>query len=98
MPLPLGPEVDPTPRPLPARVPLRGRYVVLEPLHRRHAAELWQAAQGADETWAYLPAGPFVAADAMAREVLALSVDRDRLFWAVRPLSTGAVSGWLALT
>ena len=34
MPLPLGPEVDTTPRPLPARVPLRGQYAVLEPLHR----------------------------------------------------------------
>src|ERR1035437_6033121 len=49
--LPLGPEVDTTPRPLPARVPLRGQHVVLEPLHRRHAAELWRAAQGADESF-----------------------------------------------
>jgi RimJ/RimL family protein N-acetyltransferase len=50
----IGPEVDTTPRPLPARIPIRGRYVTLEPLHRRHAAELWQAAQGADDSWTYL--------------------------------------------
>ena len=66
MPQPLGPEVDTAPRPLPARVPVRGQYVVLEPLHRRHAAELWQAAQGGDESWTYLPVGPFSSAGAMA--------------------------------
>jgi len=98
MPLPLGPEVDTTPRPLPARVPLRGQYVVLEPLHRRHATELWQAAQGADETWTYVSPGPFPTSEAMARHVMELSVDRDRMFWAIRPLTTGVASGWLALT
>ena len=52
-PMPVGPDVDTTPRPLPARVTIRGQYVTLEPLHRRHVAELWQAAQGADESaWA----------------------------------------------
>jgi hypothetical protein len=67
MPPPIGPEVDATPRPLPAREPLHGQYVVLEPLHRRHAAELCDAAQGADDSWAYLGCGPFASADAMAR-------------------------------
>ena len=44
MPSPIGSEVDSTPRPLPARVSIRGQYASLEPLHRRHAFELWQAA------------------------------------------------------
>ena len=44
---PVGPPVDTTPRPLPARIPITGRYAVLEPLHRRHAPELWRAAQAA---------------------------------------------------
>ena len=56
---PLGPLVDSTPRPLPARVRLRGREVELEPLHVRHAAELFEASQGTDESWAYLGYGPF---------------------------------------
>ncbi|HVZ08418.1 GNAT family N-acetyltransferase [Rhodopila sp.] len=98
MPPPIGPEVDPTPRPLPARISLRGQHAVLEPLHRRHAAELWQAAQGADDSWTYLSAGPFASQAAMAQHVMALSVESERMAWAVRPLTTGIVSGWLSLT
>jgi RimJ/RimL family protein N-acetyltransferase len=94
---PIGPEVDTTPRPLPARIPIRGQYVTLEPLHRRHAAELWQAAQGADESWTYLGYGPFASAEAMARQVGDLASVHDRLVWAARPVTTGVVSGWLSL-
>jgi len=97
MPPPLGPEVDATPRPLPARVPIRGQYAVLEPLHRRHAAELWRAAQGADDSWAYLGNGPFASADAMARQISDLASVHERLVWAVRPVTTGVASGWLSL-
>jgi RimJ/RimL family protein N-acetyltransferase len=94
---PVGPEVDTAPRPLPARIPIRGQYATLEPLHRRHVAELWQAAQGADDSWAYLATGPFASAEAMAREVMDRAAVHDPMLWAVRPVSTGVVSGWLAL-
>jgi RimJ/RimL family protein N-acetyltransferase len=97
MPPPLGPEVDPTLRPLPEWVPLAGRTVTLEPLGRRHAAELWQAAQGADESWAYLGQGPFASEEAMARFVEEFAGADERLAWAVRPVSTGVASGWLTL-
>lgn len=97
MPLPIGPEIDATPRPLPARIAIRGRYVTLEPLHRRHAAELWQAAAGADDSWAYLGQGPFPSAEAMARYVMDAAVTHDPMVWAIRPVTTGVVSGWLAL-
>jgi len=97
MPLPIGPEVDATPRPLPARVPIRGQYVVLEPLHRRHVPELWDAARGADESWTYLGQGPFPSAEAMGRYVADFASEHDRMAWAVRPVATGVVSGWLAL-
>lgn len=97
MPPQLGPEVDPTPRPLPARTTIRGQYVTLEPIHRRHAPELWQAAQGADDSWAYLGYGPFASAEAMARQVTDLAATHDPMVWAARPVATGAVSGWLAL-
>jgi RimJ/RimL family protein N-acetyltransferase len=94
---PIGPEVDATPRPLPARVTIRGQYVTLEPLHRRHIPELWQAAQGADDSWTYMGYGPFASADAMARQVMDLASVHDPMVWAVRPVTTGVVSGWLAL-
>ncbi len=94
---PIGPLVDPTPRPLPARVKLRGVHVELEPLHRRHASELWQAAQQAEESWAYLGYGPFASAEAMARHVAEFASTHDPMAWAVRPVATGAVSGWLTL-
>jgi RimJ/RimL family protein N-acetyltransferase len=96
-PQPLGPPVDTTPRPLPARVPIRGRYVSLEPLHRRHVAELWRAAQGADQSWTYLHYGPFASEDALAKEVMDMASQQDRIAWAVRPITTGEVSGWLSL-
>jgi len=94
---PIGPEVDSTPRPLPARIPIRGQYASLEPLHRRHAAELWRSAQGVDESWTYLGIGPFPSAEAMARQVVDLAATHDPMLWAVRPVSTGVVAGWLAL-
>src|ERR1700693_4743585 len=96
-PMPTGADVDPTPRPLPAQGTIRGQYVTLEPLHRRHVAELWQAAQGADESWTYLGTGPFAPAEAMGRQVMDLAATHDPMLWAARPVSTGVVSGWLAL-
>jgi RimJ/RimL family protein N-acetyltransferase len=94
---PIGPEVDATPRPLPARVPLRGRHAVLEPLHPRHAPELWMAAQGAQESWDYLGYGPFATEAALAAWVAGFAAQHDPMAWAVRPVTTGMASGWLTL-
>lgn len=93
----LGPPVDPIPRPLPARVPIRGGAVVLEPLHRRHAEELWDAAQQGETSWDYMGYGPFATAEAMATFVGTFASTHDPMAWAVRPVSTGVVSGWLTL-
>ncbi len=38
---------------------LCGRFGHVEKLEARHAAELWQAAKGADELWSYMGYGPF---------------------------------------
>ncbi len=94
---PIDPEVDATPRLLPARVPIRGAHAVLEPLNVRHAADLWRAAEGADDSWAYLGQGPFPSAEAMRRYVGEFAAGHDPMVWAVRPVATGVVSGWLAL-
>lgn len=97
MPPPTGPEIDATPRPLPPRTALRGQYVVLEPLHKRHAEELWHAAQGADDSWAYLQSGPFPTLAAFTHYLTDVASDPTRVSWAVRPVATGAASGWLSL-
>ena len=97
--LPLGPIVDPTPRPLPARIQHRGHSVTLEPLAVRHAPELWNAAQ-ADMNgsgWAYLGYGPFADAGEMHRHVAGFAVQHDPMAWAVRPHASGLASGWLTL-
>ncbi len=96
---PIGPAVDATPRPLPARVAIRGQHAVLEPLHRRHAAELWHAAQAqaAGVSWDYLGYGPFASLEAMAAFVAEFAATHDPMAWAIRPVATGVVSGWLTL-
>ena len=98
---PIGPAVDTMPRPLPARVVLRGNTVHLEPLHPRHTPDLWRAAESGtdrgDHSWAYLGCGPFATQAAMERYVAELATQHDAVAWAVRPLATGAVSGWLTL-
>lgn len=96
---PVGPLVDAAPRPLPARVPLRGRSVVLEPLHRRHVPELWQAAQApaAAASWDYLGYGPFATEAALGAFVADFASAHDPMAWAVRPVATGVASGWLTL-
>jgi RimJ/RimL family protein N-acetyltransferase len=96
---PVGPLVDATPRPLPARVPHRGASVDLEPLHVRHAPELFRAAQGqpGEASWAYLGAGPFATEAAMRAHVAAFAATHDPMAWAVRPHATGTADGWLTL-
>ena len=97
MPPPVGPVVDAAPRPLPSRTVLRGQYVVLEPLHRRHTPELFRSALGADESWTYLTSGPFATEAAMEAYINSFSTDPLRVAWAVRPIATGVASGWLSL-
>lgn len=96
-PLRPGPEVDPTPRPLPVRTRISGRTVELEPLHPRHARDLWRVAQGADDSWAYMGYGPFASEQALTLFVADFATTHDPMVWAVRPVATGIVSGWLAL-
>lgn len=94
---PLGPAVDPAPRPLPARIAIRGQYAVLEPLHPRHVPDLWRAAQGADASWDYMSYGPFPTQQALAAQVAGMASTHDPMVWAVRLVANGTVCGWLAL-
>ncbi|HQT65384.1 MAG: GNAT family N-acetyltransferase [Acidocella sp. 20-57-95] len=96
-PLPVGPEVDAWPRPLPTRTPLTGSHVVLEPLHRRHTAELYEAISGADASFTYTPYGPFSTREAFAHFIANAASQHDPMTWAIRPVATGNASGWLGL-
>ena len=91
--------MDPTPRPLPARVPHKGRSVDLEPLHLRHVPDLWQAVQSdaADASWAYMAYGPFTDEAALRGFVGGFCTTHDPLAWAIRPHRSGTVDGWLTL-
>ena len=82
---------------MPARVKIGGRYVELEPLHRRHAQDLWRALQSADDSFAYVPFGPFASFAAFERFIAEFAAEQARLAWAIRPISTGEASGWLTL-
>jgi RimJ/RimL family protein N-acetyltransferase len=94
---PVGPLVDATPRPLPARIPHRGASVTLEPLGLRHADELWEAMQGAPDSWAYMGYGPFADAAALRGFIGSFSTTHDPIAWAIRPHVSGRASGWLTL-
>jgi RimJ/RimL family protein N-acetyltransferase len=97
---PVGPKVaDATPRPLPPRVPHRGQSMDLEPLHVRHAEELWQATQSdrSGASWAYLAYGPFADQAALRGFLGGFATTHDPIAWAVRPHATGTADGWLTL-
>jgi RimJ/RimL family protein N-acetyltransferase len=57
---PIGPAVDTRPAERPGMVTLQGRFGRLENLKPEHAESLWQAVQGHDRIWTYMPGyGPF---------------------------------------
>lgn len=97
MTLPVGPLVDSWPRPLPSRQKFPGQRVALEPLARRHAAELFEAAQFADDSFTYMKFGPWRSKAEVEATIASRCSDPATFFWAVRPVTTGRVSGFLAL-
>jgi RimJ/RimL family protein N-acetyltransferase len=81
----------------PDPVVLEGEYARLEPLGRGHAARLHAALEGADETWDYLPYGPFFGIGDYARWVERMASGRDPLFFAVIDRATGEPGGVMSL-
>jgi len=70
--------------------------VVLEPLTAAHVDGLWEAAQGADPSWAHLRFGPFCSKQAFSEIVAELMGRKGQPFWAVCPREAGAPQGWLS--
>jgi RimJ/RimL family protein N-acetyltransferase len=93
----LGPLLDWQPVSLPARSPISGRTVRLEPLDpERHTEELWEASHGPGHdagTWDYLGYGPFDNIDAFRRYIQAHAESSDPLFFAIVDSATGTAQG-----
>ncbi len=74
---------------------LRGRTVTLEPLDAAsHAAALWQAVEGHDELWAWLPDSPYAAESDLHRAIEAKQSTAGAVFLAIVPTATGTVAGY----
>jgi RimJ/RimL family protein N-acetyltransferase len=79
--LPVGaPVALDLPRPRPPRAPMQGRFCRLVPTEAAHAPGLFAAFAGDEAGWAYLPYGPFAAADAFADWLAATCLGDDPLF------------------
>jgi RimJ/RimL family protein N-acetyltransferase len=82
---------------LPARSPLFGRHIRLEPLDPAiHAAELYSAGHGSDEalrSWDFLPVGPWPDPAALAAHLRNQAAQFDRISFVLRPEGTGTASG-----
>ncbi|HWX01874.1 MAG TPA: GNAT family protein [Collimonas sp.] len=89
-----------TPRAVPPRQPIEGRYCRLEALEpQRHAAELYAAySQAPDERdWTYLSTGPFADADAYRAYAERAALSTDPLHYVVIERRSGKAVGTLAL-
>ena len=85
--------------PAPARAPIIGRYVRLEPLQAGHAGTLYKAASagGADDRFRWLFEHPPQDRDTFADWVEHASTSADPMFFAVVDTATGRAEGRQAL-
>jgi RimJ/RimL family protein N-acetyltransferase len=78
----------------PAREPLEGELVRLEPLDPdRHGEDLFNSARGADESWYYLPYGPFPSRDDFRLWLRAHAASADPLAFAIVDRESGKACG-----
>ncbi len=94
---PIGePVPDWTPRPLPPRTPMEGRFCRVERLDcERHAAALHEvyALDAEGRNWTYLPYGPFRSVLEYQSWVKSVQADDATLFHAIVDLASGAPLG-----
>ncbi|GAB4293617.1 MAG: GNAT family protein [Roseovarius sp.] len=85
------------PPPRPGGQPLEGRHASLEPLSaEHHAALLYQAFDGHDEIWDYMPVGPFASAAQFHRWMRQATARDDMVFYAIRDRDRGQYGGLAA--
>ena len=92
---PRGPVVkDWAPPPRPEALTLSGHHVRLEPLNAEtHAALLFQAYDGHDAVWDYMPAGPFASSAQFHRWMREITASPDYVFFAIYDLAREAYGG-----
>ncbi len=82
---------------MPARCPLQGHTVALEPIDpQRHGAEVFAAGHGspeAEDIWTYLAYGPWPSLEAMTTWLQGCAASHDPIFFAIRPKDSGKASG-----
>lgn len=84
-----------TPPPAPPTMQMDGAHVRLEPLDAgAHAAMLFQAFDGHDAVWDYMPAGPFASAAQFHRWVQGITSSPDFVFFAIFDKSREAYGGF----
>jgi len=87
----------PPPALAPARIPLEGRHIVLEPMDARlHAAGLYAASHSCEQglrIWDYLAYGPWPDLDSYTAAVKQQSADANQIFFALRCRETGDICG-----
>jgi len=84
-----------TPPPSPTGEVLKGRYVSLEPLDAEiHSQALFAFYKGHDWVWDYMPYGPFKTVTDLHTWVDETVADPAHLFYAVRDMKTGDVTGF----
>ena len=94
---PVGPPVDTRPAQWPGTVTLQGRFGRLENLDPAHAASLWQAVQGHDQLWTYMPSyGPFADAATFNAWVASRAILNDPRSYAILD-NAGRALGIVAL-
>lgn len=93
---PIGcPVADWSPRPLPTRVTLEGRFCRIEPLDpARHTTALYDANRMDDgRGWTYMGYGPFATLDSYSRWVEKAAASGDPLFYTIIDLASGQACG-----
>jgi RimJ/RimL family protein N-acetyltransferase len=82
---------------VPARVPLLGRHIRLEPLNpATHATELYSAGHGSDEAlrvWEYLPSEPWPDEAVFTTWLRTQAAAFDPIRFVLRPNKTGVAAG-----
>ncbi|TMD97934.1 MAG: GNAT family N-acetyltransferase [Chloroflexi bacterium] len=88
------PELAWRPAKTPERAPLAGETVLLEPLDpERHGDDLFAATANADETWFYLPYGPFGGRDEFIAWLRDRAALKDPLAFAIIDRAAAAARG-----
>ncbi len=94
---PIGPPVDTRPAERPGLTTLQGRFGRIENLKAEHADSLWQAMQGHDQIWTYMPSyGPFADAASFNAWVISRAALDDPRAYAIVD-TAGRALGVMAL-